>query len=573
MLPVEAAFKVFTDLNGDPLDNGYVYFGIANLNPVTSPVTVYWDTAGTQPAAQPLRTVNGYIVRAGTPANVFISGGYSELVNDSTGSLVFYAKNSSDFSIASNLASPSGAASIGFSDTLSPTYIKTVSDVLNGLDVSIYRFIDSSKHASIRAMTNTDDLISSFTTAMLSGAKKIVVPYGKFNVSDRIVVSQNGFKFIGDGPSASIIVSTVNNKSVIAVSPSLTGVEIAGFMLDRIPSAVVGGSGLDWSQTGSQLHVRDMLIQNQYEGVILGGTDYSTAERLIVQNCFSHGILLTNGPLNGNLQWSLIKCISSNNNGDGYRVQSTPIAGGITMGTWSNVATFANSGYGASFLASAGSPLNGIRLTGDCFFGSDGNSELFLDTYGNFHTINASFLEGPGTSANGRFGLNPITNIGSGIEISANNFDVDLHSLRINGCSQDGIVSSASTVTNINNVTTTNNGLAAIPFRRNGINIFGAVGRANIIGCRSNGNFFGIAFADGAKTNVSSCDLNGNSSGPITGGINPTQIQQIANTPTFIATILPQTSVTIGLPAGAAFAGGINVSNNISLNGVVYANP
>jgi hypothetical protein len=40
----------------------------------TAPVTVYWDAAGTIPAAQPLRTVNGYIMRGGTPANVFFDG-------------------------------------------------------------------------------------------------------------------------------------------------------------------------------------------------------------------------------------------------------------------------------------------------------------------------------------------------------------------------------------------------------------------------------------------------------------------------------------------------------------------
>lgn len=100
MLPVETPFKIYTGLDGKPLHNGYVYFGVANQNPLTAPVTVYWDAAGTQPAAQPLRTTNGYIVRAGTPANVFFDGAYSELVKDSVGSQVFYARTSDDFSIA-----------------------------------------------------------------------------------------------------------------------------------------------------------------------------------------------------------------------------------------------------------------------------------------------------------------------------------------------------------------------------------------------------------------------------------------------------------------------------------------
>jgi hypothetical protein len=121
MLPVESPFKTYTDVDGKPLENGYVYFGVANQNPITSPVTVYWDAAGTQPAAQPLRTVGGYIMRAGTPANVFYSGSYSELVQDHKGRQVFFARTSTDFGIATivqnfltNLASSAGASLIGF---------------------------------------------------------------------------------------------------------------------------------------------------------------------------------------------------------------------------------------------------------------------------------------------------------------------------------------------------------------------------------------------------------------------------------------------------------------------------
>jgi hypothetical protein len=124
MLPVEPAFNLYTNLNGNPLDDGYVYYGLPNQNPITSPVVVYWDAAGTQPAAQPLRTVNGYIVRAGTPANVFFNGEYSQIVQDSAQRLVYFAPNSSDFSIVgyvnsfiANLANTSdadkGAALIG----------------------------------------------------------------------------------------------------------------------------------------------------------------------------------------------------------------------------------------------------------------------------------------------------------------------------------------------------------------------------------------------------------------------------------------------------------------------------
>lgn len=87
-------FRLFTGLDGMPLDQGYVYFGLENQDPETNPISVYWDNAGTQPAAQPLRTVNGYIVRGGTPANVFVNGSaYSLTVKDRNGALQFYERS------------------------------------------------------------------------------------------------------------------------------------------------------------------------------------------------------------------------------------------------------------------------------------------------------------------------------------------------------------------------------------------------------------------------------------------------------------------------------------------------
>lgn len=137
MYPVETPFKVYTGLDGKPLNNGYVYFGVANQNPITSPVTVYWDAAGTQPAAQPLRTENGYIMRAGTPANVFYGSAYSELVQDSRRRQVFYARTSDDFSIVAallafiaSLALSTGASLIGWLQSGAGAILRTIQDKL-----------------------------------------------------------------------------------------------------------------------------------------------------------------------------------------------------------------------------------------------------------------------------------------------------------------------------------------------------------------------------------------------------------------------------------------------------------
>ena len=90
MTQVAAPFQQFFDLDGGPLNNGYIYIGTAGANPITSSITLYWDEDATLPAAQPLRTINGYISRAGSPAIVYTNeSNYSILVRNSAQALVY----------------------------------------------------------------------------------------------------------------------------------------------------------------------------------------------------------------------------------------------------------------------------------------------------------------------------------------------------------------------------------------------------------------------------------------------------------------------------------------------------
>lgn len=84
-------YPIFTDKGGNPLDAGYLYFGKANQNPETNPVTVYYDRALTQPVAQPVRTSNGYVMRNGSPALIYADEEFSVTVRDKTGALIIYS--------------------------------------------------------------------------------------------------------------------------------------------------------------------------------------------------------------------------------------------------------------------------------------------------------------------------------------------------------------------------------------------------------------------------------------------------------------------------------------------------
>lgn len=89
-LSIQVPYPVFYDRDGQPLDNGNIYIGVSNLNPVTNPLQVYYDDDLTIVASQPLKTSNGYIYRNGTPAQLYVdAANFSILVNDSKNTLVY----------------------------------------------------------------------------------------------------------------------------------------------------------------------------------------------------------------------------------------------------------------------------------------------------------------------------------------------------------------------------------------------------------------------------------------------------------------------------------------------------
>lgn len=69
---IEQPYPVFRDKIGLPLDGGLIYIGVAGLNPETNPIQCYFDEDFMLLAPQPLRTINGYISRNGSPANIFL---------------------------------------------------------------------------------------------------------------------------------------------------------------------------------------------------------------------------------------------------------------------------------------------------------------------------------------------------------------------------------------------------------------------------------------------------------------------------------------------------------------------
>lgn len=90
-LSIQPTYPIFTETDGQPLENGYIWIGQSNLDPEGNPIAVFWDAALTQPAGQPIRTLNGYPSNNGTPARLYVNSDYSIRVMDKKGSVVYSA--------------------------------------------------------------------------------------------------------------------------------------------------------------------------------------------------------------------------------------------------------------------------------------------------------------------------------------------------------------------------------------------------------------------------------------------------------------------------------------------------
>ena len=96
-IEVQPPYPAFAGTDGLPLENGYIWIGAVNLSPQVNPIAVYWDAAQTIAAPQPIRTLNGYPVRNGTPARFYVTDDYSIQVLDSKGSVVYTSLNGNTF--------------------------------------------------------------------------------------------------------------------------------------------------------------------------------------------------------------------------------------------------------------------------------------------------------------------------------------------------------------------------------------------------------------------------------------------------------------------------------------------
>jgi polygalacturonase len=336
----------------------------------------------------------------------------------------------------------------------------------------------------------TDDTAA--FNAALAANQTVYVPAGDYRVSSSILLDRSDANFlIGAGEDATTITCTSTTESGIAVGsppPAVWGVRNLTITRNATPTSTAHGI-YAYAENGRAI-IEDVLVNDQYHGIVLGTANFGRVQRVITHNNLGHGLYLVNTATSAVLQWEIIDLLTLSNDGTGLRVETVAGMASCTLGNWERIHTFGNSGYGVGVIGRADCPLFNIRWVGG-FIGADGLHTIYLDTHApdhGAHVLTNIHVELGGTVATGSAGTTPATDSGNGIHITANNGYVSIGDFWINGSSDIGVLSYADQ-TVLNNGIVQNCGQALNANVRVGIWIVQGGGQiTNVSSFNSSGN-------------------------------------------------------------------------------------
>ena len=192
-LSIQPTFPIFTDIDGQPLDSGYVFIGTANLNPIGNPINVFFDAALTQPAVQPIRTISGYPSNAGTPARLYVNSDYSIQVQNKNGTLVYSAPTATERynDVVISLNAENVIYDPPFANAVSTNVEAKLSETASVKDFG----------AVGDGVTDDSDAF----IAAIASAQTVYVPVGEYYLSKPIIGNESGPELIGLADSNNLL--------------------------------------------------------------------------------------------------------------------------------------------------------------------------------------------------------------------------------------------------------------------------------------------------------------------------------------------------------------------------------
>jgi hypothetical protein len=188
-LSVQPPFPIITGLDGQPLEDGYIWIGVANLQPIGNPIAVYWDAALTIPAPLPIRTQGGYPVNSGTPARLYVGSDYSIQVQDKNGSVAY-----TSLSVTERLGDISSAF-VTFIQAGSGAVVRTAQskmrDIVNAKDFGAVGNGIADDTAAVQAAVNA--AVATDKTLVIDSSYKILLP---IVMPNGLVISWQGGEII-----------------------------------------------------------------------------------------------------------------------------------------------------------------------------------------------------------------------------------------------------------------------------------------------------------------------------------------------------------------------------------------
>lgn len=266
-LSIQPPFPAFTDIDGQPLENGYVFVGTANLNPVTNPISVFWDAALTQPAAQPVRTLGGYPMNSGTPGRLYVNSDYSIQVQNSKGSVVYSSPAAGER--FSDVVVTVDSSSVAFTQAGSGA-LTTTAQAKMRQRVSILDFAGVDPTG---ATDSTAGITAAITYAKTLLAPELIVDYGTYLTSGPLTFdlpNHSTIRFLG------LIRSSVSNNPAIRIgsaSANTFGLTATGIKVQRTSfdtDALSASAGVQLRNlVASYVDIR--RVEKFYDGVLCFG--------------------------------------------------------------------------------------------------------------------------------------------------------------------------------------------------------------------------------------------------------------------------------------------------------------
>lgn len=221
---ITTPYHHFVGLDGLPLEDGYIYIGTANTNAETSPISVYWDSDLTIPAAQPIRTVSGYMSKNGSPGTLFVNGDYSITVRDKNKILIYTAFESNNvinisYAIANSTAktTPVDADSFGITDSAASNILKktTWANIKNTIVTSLGAMIST---AASKATPIDADIFVIADSASSNSTKRLTWA----NVKTALTASPT-FTGTPEAPTAPVGTDTTQIATTAFVNAEISG--------------------------------------------------------------------------------------------------------------------------------------------------------------------------------------------------------------------------------------------------------------------------------------------------------------------------------------------------------------